>query len=352
MLELTVIVPIRASATRDIVERISYCLSDPYLDRTRVDFIVIDDGSDDKSRVQHEQKCIELDIKYHYLDTSNKKTNMARARNIGVDIAQTKYIMFMDVDLYPYPGFYSDALREIESQQLEVYKKDLIMFSVIYLSQDLGHKLFFNTDEHQRKSLLLQKLIEHDSSIIDKFSTGTSVAIYHRSRYLELGGYDEKFEQWGYEDIEFNLRVMCSSGKFPLPDELHLDYKDFQTIDQYRGWKSLYELYGDITFQKGVVLFHIWHQVDSETEYMSFRNRNYQRLSKRLLELSSKSEEGDFRIPKESIIFRKYKKRSKESKIFTYYKNSDLIILMQKLKKVPIIGDLLLLIKRKFLSKT
>jgi predicted glycosyltransferase involved in capsule biosynthesis len=333
MNELTVIIPIRAIGNRDISERLTYGISDYLLNRNKIDFIVVDDGSAARQKEKHKEICERLGIQYHYLDTENKSVNMARARNVGVGLAKTKYIMFMDVDLYPYPGFYNDILDEIDIQKLAHNQNDLIMVSVIYLTEKEGNPLFFNTDENKRKTLFLQKLSENDKSVIEKFSTGTSVALYHRSRYLEIGGYDEEFCEWGYEDLEFNLRMMCSSDKFPVPDDFHLDYKTFQTIDEYRGWKSLYKKYGEITMQRDIVLFHIWHEVDKNSKYVQGYEKNRQLFVKKISKLCLES-----------------KKTGTKDSFYVRYKNSSFIVLMQHLKKVPFAGKLLLYIKQKILQ--
>ncbi len=318
---------------RNIAERLLFCISDPRLDHLDLEFIIVDDGSTLQEKNKHESICKLHSISYIYLDTLDKPVNMARARNVGVTHASGKYIMFMDIDLHPYLGFYTDILDEIKFEKFEKFFNDLIMISVMYLTQEKGNTLFFNTDESNRKALFLEKLKENDKSIIEKFSTGTSVAIYHKSRYLELGGYDEDFYEWGYEDLEFNLRMMCASNRFPIPDDFHLDYKTFQTIDEYRGWKSLYKRYGEITFEKGIVLFHIGHDVDKNSDYVAGYEKNRQKFIKKISKLCLKS-----------------KKTSKKDSLFIRYKNSSLVSSMQAIKKVPFLGKTLIYLKQKILQ--
>lgn len=271
---ITVIIPIRATKSRDISKRLKYAISDKQLNKEKVDFLVIDDGSNEKNHLEHKHISDELNIKYIYIQSQSSNICMSRARNIGAIHSVSKYIMFMDVDLYPYNGFYNDVLNEIKISNLDKYSNDFLMFGAIYLSKDLGVNLFFNTDETLRKNLLLNKLFEDDKNNIEKFSTGTSVNVYNRYDYLSHGGYDEDFEKWGYEDLEFNCRMIYSSKKFPMPSNHFLDYQNFQNIVEYKGWKSIYRLYGDMSFHKGIVLFHIWHKVDGESDYMQGRDKN------------------------------------------------------------------------------
>jgi len=278
---LTVIIPIRATISRDISERIEYCISDKNLDRQKVEFIVVDDGSDNENHLRHKEVCDKLNIKYIYLDTRSINICMSRARNIGAMYSISKYIMFMDVDLYPYNGFYNDVLNEIHISRLDKFCNDFLMFGAIYLTKDLGTNTFFKSDESIRKNLFIHKLLENDKDYIEKFSTGTSVNVYNRYNYLSHGGYDEEFEKWGYEDLEFNSRIIYSSKKFPMPSNHLLDYQNFQNIVEYKGWKSIYRLYGDMSFQKGIILFHIWHDVDEQSDYIQGKLKNSKLFAKK-----------------------------------------------------------------------
>ncbi len=288
---LTVIIPIRATKSRDISKRLKYSISDKQLNKEKVEFLVVDDGSSEQEHLNHKKICDELNIKYIYIQSQDSNICMSRARNIGAIHSISKYIMFMDVDLYPYNGFYNDVLNEIKISNLDNYANDFLMFGAIYLTKELGNNLFFNTDEDLRKNLLLHKLFEDDKDYIEKFSTGTSVNVYNRYNYLSHGGYDEDFEKWGYEDLEFNCRMIYSSRKFPMPSNHFLDYQNFQNIVQYKGWKSIYRLFGDMSFHKGIVLFHIWHEVDEQSDYIQGKEKNKELFEKKQKAFFYKAEE-------------------------------------------------------------
>ncbi len=348
---LTVIIPVRSISSRNISKRLSFCVSDSLLDREQIDFIVVDDGSPLEDQRQHDSVCLEQGIRYHYIDSRNANVNMARARNAGVSLARTKYIMFMDVDLYPYPGYYHDLLKEIEVQKLDEHPDDLIMTGVIYLSKKEGVETFFNMEPEKRKRYFLDACTEKNSRPIEKISTGTSVTLMHRERYLELGGYDERFEQWGYEDLEFNLRAMYYSDKFPLPKDFTKDIKSFSDIDVYRGWKSMYKLYGDITFKKDIVLFHIWHEVDRESNYAKGYEQNRQQFVKKITAMSKEARPETCRIQKDNPLFDQFHNNDESLSLSDHYKNSPLVAWLQPLKNVPLIGLLFLALKRKLSKK-
>ncbi|KAG1707715.1 Capsule polysaccharide export protein KpsC [Nymphon striatum] len=267
--DLTVIVPVRASSSRDTLRCLEYMLQDSLLENysDRIEFIIVDDGSAANERKKLEARAEELNITYLYLDTISKPFSIGRARNAGAMYAKSTYVMFMDVDLVSYDGFYRDLLNEIKVQELNKYANDFIMVGVIYLTR-VGVTEFWGSDRSIRKTQAIQWLLSDNKEYIDKFSTGTSVCLYNRDVFLSNGGNDEQFEEWGYEDLEFNLRMIRESHKYPFPDSICEDYRNFKEIVEYRGWKSIYRLFGDITFQKGIVLFHMWHEVDEELPYM------------------------------------------------------------------------------------
>jgi len=278
---ISVIVPIRISTSHNVFDRLIYILGDISLDRTKIDFIIIDDGSSENYSNRILTLCKEYSYTYIYISSSSLPFSIARCRNIGAMYAKTKYIMFMDIDLYPYDGFYNDLINEISIQKLSDNANEFIMIGVIYLTKKAS-KSFFLLDIKIQKNFIIQKLLENDIEYIEKFSTGTSACLYNRYSYLGHGGNDEEFEGWGYEDLEYNLRMIRTRGKFPLPKDFSLDYKNFRMINEYKGWKSVYRLFGDITFQKGIVLTHIWHEVNQKNDYMKGKEKNRRLFEKKV----------------------------------------------------------------------
>jgi predicted glycosyltransferase involved in capsule biosynthesis len=279
---VTVTLPIRATDAADLlITRLDYALMDE--DRPReVGFLVVDDGSPADVSTTIQQRCAANGYGYLRLDTEPFPFSVGRARNYAAMYARSRYVMFQDVDLVPWTGFYRQALGELEVQRLEQRASDFLMFGVVYLTESATQELFATPPERRRQQFLHYLLI-NDSTRIEKFSTGTSVNLYNREYFLARGGNDDDFEGWGFEDLEFNTRCIWRLQKFPVPTEWLLDYKNFQAIDTYRGWKSAYRLQGDLTFFKGLVLFHAWHPVEHHSSYMVRRAQN-QRLFQEKME--------------------------------------------------------------------
>ncbi len=302
---LSVIVPVRVDADRlDVVERLGFLRSDP--SSQDVEVIVVDDGSLHGEAEALKRRCTELGYRYIPTACYNRVFSIGRARNVGVQAARTPFVMFQDADLIPCDGFYQGVLVEIEVQKLKEFAERFLMFGVIYLTE-AATKEFFACEPLQRRSRFTQYLLDDDQEKIEKFSTGTSVIVVSRDYYLGCGGMDPDFEGWGFEDLEFTCRMLRRNRRFPLPAEFDRDYRNFRTIQEYRGWKSVYRLFGDITFSKGLVLFHAWHRVVPDSTYMNARSRNMRLFQAKLNAFRSDQQEPP-PLPKpekgRSLVFR------------------------------------------------
>ena len=233
---------------------------------------------------------------------------IGRSRNVGAMYARSPFILFQDVDLMPCPGFYSAILREIDVRQLRRKNDDFLMCGYIFLTE-AGTREFLRTEQDKRLSYFLHHLFENDTTLIEKFSNGTPACVYSRYYYLARGGNDPAFANWGYEDLEFNTRLIRRMKKFPLPQPWPLDYyRSFNTIVEYCGWKAPYRLMGDLCFPKGLVLFHAWHEVNKSNTYMRDAEKNHQLFTQRMREYVEDQREPDplpCRHAGRSVIFRK-----------------------------------------------
>lgn len=279
--KLEIIIPFRWTNKRtDLHERIKF----PFMDSLLPDSVgvtVSDDGSPLDVKESMERICRENGINYVYTHSEYSPVCMSRARNNAVTHVESDFVLFQDADLIPYKGFYRDVLIEIEAQKINQDSANFLMFGVVYLTKD-ATQAFFETPEDYRKNVYFNYFLEDDSSVVEKFSTGTSVTLFHRHYYLSRGGYDEDFVEWGYEDLEFNLRCIRALKKFPLPENFMKDIGTFRNIDRYEGWKSIYRLFGDLTFTKGMVMFHAWHEIDNDSSYMKKKAVNGELFVKKI----------------------------------------------------------------------
>jgi predicted glycosyltransferase involved in capsule biosynthesis len=301
--DLTVILPIRITQHRlNLINQIKNIFLDSKIPKN-VNFLIVDDGSEDVYAAKIKSLCNKHAISYLYLNTLKKPFSLARARNAGANAANTTFIMFQDLDMMPYNGFYKDLLIEIDAQELVNKLNSFIMISTIYLTKE-GSEVFHPS----RRQFYIDKMLVNDTKYIQKFSSGTSLILLHKKHFLSIGGYDEKFFNWGHEDIDLNCRLILQDNLCKLPKEFSRDERNFNNIFEYTGWKSIYRLYGDRTFLKGIVLFHSWHETDQNTAYYSNKKINKKYFHQKLLQYEkSYVPNTTYQLTKDSILFDRYK---------------------------------------------
>ena len=278
---ITVIIPIRVDETNDFrLSRLSYILQD-HTAAASVDVLVADDGSPARFARSIEMQCRALGFQYERLETSHLMVSMARARNRAAQIAATPFIFFMDADLLPPAGFFQKLASEVRVQKLEERAEDMVMVPVSYLTQAATEDYLHN-DGAARFDEFLEHTINRNRNVIERYSSGTSACVYNRLYYLARGGHVEDFAGWGYEDLEFNLRVARLTKRFPMPRDYTADVFAFDDQYYYRGWKALYRLFGDRSLLKGLMLLHAWHPLDTQSGYHRQRTANKKLFDKQI----------------------------------------------------------------------
>jgi predicted glycosyltransferase involved in capsule biosynthesis len=265
--ELTCIIPLRISKDRlDAIERLSYFLMDNEMPSS-VGFLVVDDGSEVEEANKIKKKCKELNLGLLRVESGFREFSVGRCRNLGAMYAESNYILMQDVDLMPWPGFYSSLFDEIKIQGLDQDAKKFLMVPYVFLTSEATKEFLQHNSTFTAKKFLHYAWLNNDV-YIEKISTGTSANLYNRLWYLSRGGNSSDFEGWGYEDLECNSRMIRHLNFFPLPVNWRLQKYNFNTVLKYESWKSVYRLFGDMLFSKGVAFFHAWHPVSSGGTYM------------------------------------------------------------------------------------
>ena len=289
----------------DIIDRLDFCLSDSDTDDLSIEYIVVDDGSSSNLASKLRQKCEELELRYIKTNSSSDDPfNLAKARNFAAQQANGTLLIFLDIDLITLPGFYSQVINEAALLDMKHHVSKFLMCPVIYLTYK-GYDTFKTIPEKQKGSFCINAMLNDDKDLVDKFSSGTSAIIVSRHYYMAMGGQNESFDGWGYEDYEFTTRLMQNNPQFIEPDNWSSMAGNFMSIDKYSGWKAAYRLHGDWLAAKGIYLIHAPHPVDN-----SFRkdpDRNLQRLKQQLKRTPSESRQTPLTYADAgvSVIFRK-----------------------------------------------
>lgn len=127
MKKLSVIMPVY-NGESFVSEMIDSVMAQEYAD---LELIVIDDGSSDGT-VQVVERYAVRDKRIR-LVVQAENTGVSAARNLGLELAEGKYIAFVDADDRIHPSMYRRLI-----QVMEEYECDMAMCRIYYENRDLG----------------------------------------------------------------------------------------------------------------------------------------------------------------------------------------------------------------------
>ena len=276
---LTVLITIRMASHYNMAERLRFRALD-FLKPSIVNFLVIDDGSAAEDAECLKSVCAEIGFDYIRVESGKDVLCLAKARNKGASVSQSKFIMFEDVDLFPYPGFYHDILNEIQIQGLDRHSNRFLTVPCLYLGEEATKSALSGS--------LSKNEILHDhvtgGHMVQTSLPASSVLLINRMFYLSIGGSNEMFTGWGLEDLELAYRLVRGASKFMSPkDHAWLIEGGYATNTAYRGWRAQFRLHGELLARKSIYIFHAYHPRDN-----SWRNPDLHQNNKALFKKSTK----------------------------------------------------------------
>lgn len=163
--------------------------------------IIVNDGSLDNTK-EIAEKWLRIDQRYRYLEKENG--GLSSARNAGISISNSEFILPLDADDMIAPNYLELALNEFNSNaKIRVVYGKANKFGIVQCSWDLPD---FSL------TLLAEKNLIYCS------------AIYRKSSWQEVGGYDENMI-YGLEDWEFWIAILKAGGEVKKIDELCFFYR-------------------------------------------------------------------------------------------------------------------------------
>lgn len=149
-------------------------------DEDDVEIILVDDGSNDGCP----QICDEYTKKYPYIKTFHKKNGgLSDARNYGLNVAEGKYIYFLDSDDYISENFLSTIKKELKNEI------DIILFDGICVDENSN---FMETKyDYKHYGLENKKIYNSKELILNQLNTGKEMptvvwlGIYRKEYIIE-----------------------------------------------------------------------------------------------------------------------------------------------------------------------
>lgn len=167
-----------------ILEKCLKALLDQTLDPTKYEIVIVDDGSTDDTP-QLVERLTTASPAWLYHPQAN--AGRSRARNVGIGLARGEIVVFIDSDVVVVPSFLETHLRlHREADGRKVYVQGL------------------SVDTDRFDDPLSTPITPRHVSAARFATNNVSVP---KAYLVEVGGFDEGFTEYGWEDLELGLRL-------------------------------------------------------------------------------------------------------------------------------------------------
>lgn len=145
--------------------------------------VLVNDGSTDATPAVIERARERATCPFIVLSQAN--AGLAKARNAGIALSSGERIVFIDDDVLPLPNFIEEHLRSHGKRPLAIVRGAAI-----------------NTESFDRLPAPIWHLKDYSAN----FFWTTNVSVPLRT-IRAIGGFNERFAEYGWEDIEVGLRL-------------------------------------------------------------------------------------------------------------------------------------------------
>jgi GT2 family glycosyltransferase len=166
------------------------------------EIIIIDNGSTDNSISGLEERYSTINIR---VERQTHNLGFAAANNLGARLARGKWLVLLNADAFPEPGWLEALVLATENSP------DFSAFSSRQLQADNLNILDGTGDAYHVSGMAWRLGLGYPSDTyglksVEVFSPCAAAAMYLREAFLKVGGFDESFFSY-YEDVDLGFRL-------------------------------------------------------------------------------------------------------------------------------------------------
>ncbi len=230
MIKISIIVPVYN--VEKYLNRCVDSLLNQDIDKNQYEIILIDDGSPDRSGVM----CDEYSQKYSNIHVVHKTNGgLADARNAGLDVAQGKYIMFVDSDDY----IKENVLQKILSVA-EHYNTEICVYKLLVLNEK-DNVIPIN---HSNQQFELYHVYDSEDVLYTIDISSVCAALYSRDF---INSHNIRFTKGiTHEDVDFSNRVYALVHRILFTDiHVYFYYWNTESLNRTTDIEKIKKKYLD-----------------------------------------------------------------------------------------------------------
>ena len=184
---------------RDDVVRLVRMLAEQTVPPSDYEVVVVVNGPEDGTRQALADVSVPYTLRVLYRDTPG----LAAARNAGVNNAFGEVVIILDDDMEPTPGFVEAHLAAHAAGE----RKAVMGPVPVAMSETMSAPSAYVGDKFNRH---LERLARCGGPTTARDFYGGNLSL-PRDVFLGIDGFDERFTQYGNEDVELSLRLAAAS---------------------------------------------------------------------------------------------------------------------------------------------
>ena len=211
------------------------------------------------------QKLIQPHANFTLCLVEAEACSLAKLRNTALASVQTKFVLFLDIDIYPDINMIKLAYKKTMSNPIH-----LEMFPCLYLSQKGSKKV-----KNWETSEFVKSYYDFRRDLIQHLAFPSSIILTDTQSVHAIQGFDEDYIGHGYEDFDFMLRLFKYKGLIEYTQDILIDEPYLAPL-MSTGLRALMAKPFLENLLTSYYFIHVFHKKNKAEDYYQKREINKQ----------------------------------------------------------------------------